>query len=255
MDSVRRPRSLRVAIGASVVFHGALVAAALAIPARAALSEEVAVVVEFVAPEIEEPPVAAPPPPEPPRPMLVKLARATQVRPTLASIAPASPPQAPAADEPPPEAPAAAVPEAGNETGDVPLPAGPAGKRAGTAPGSPNGLPGGHGAGLPPAPPSEAQRKSLIDGYLADMFRTRIKQNFRYPDAASELELTGQVVVQVTVDRHGRLVAARVLGRCPHALLCDDGLRTLRASAPFPPLPSGLGESVRIDVPLNYDLR
>jgi len=170
---------------------------------------------------------------------------------TLASIAPVAPPQAPAADERPPEAPAAAVPEAGNETGDVPLPAGPAGKGAGTAPGSP----GGHGAGLPPAPPSEAQRKSLIDGYLADMFRTRIKQNFRYPDAASELELTGQVVVQVTVDRHGRLVAARVLSRCPHALLCDDGLRTLRASAPFPPLPPGLGESVRIDVPLNYDLR
>ena len=85
------------------------------------------------------------------------------------------------------------------------------------------------------------------------MFRTRIQQNFRYPDAARELELTGQVVVQVTVDRHGRLLAARLAGRCPHALLCEDGLRTLRASAPFPPLPPGLGESVRIEVPLKYD--
>ncbi len=164
------------------------------------------------------------------------------------------PPQAQAAaDEPPPEAPAAAVPEAGNETGDLPLPAGPAGKGTGTAPGSPNGVPGGHGAVMPPAPPTEAQRKSLVDGYLADMFRTRIQQNFRYPDAARELELTGQVVVQVTVDRQGRLVAARLAGRCPHALLCEDGLRTLRASAPFPPLPPGLGDSVRIEVPLKYD--
>ena len=33
----------------------------------------------------------------------------------------------------------------------------------------------------------------------------------------------------------------------------EAGLRTLRASAPFPPLPSGLGESVRVDVPLKYD--
>jgi len=240
-----------VAIGASVVFHGALVAGALALPARAAV-DEAPLVVDIVAPVIEEPPPPpAAPPPEPPRPLPVKLARVTQVRPTLTSIAPV--PQAPAAEDPPPEAPAAAVPEAGNETGDLPLPAGPAGKGTGTAPGSPNGVPGGHGAGGPPGPPTEAQRKSLIDNYLADMFRTRIQQNFRYPDAARDLELTGRVIVQITVDRHGRLVAARLTGRCPHALLCEDGLRTLRASAPFPPLPPGLGDSVRIEVALKYD--
>jgi len=253
MDPVRRPRSLRVAVGVSVVFHGALVAGALALPARAAV-DEVPLVVDIVAPVIAEPPpVAAAPPREPPRP--VKLARTTQARPTLTSMAPVSAPQAPAAEEPPPEASAAAAPEANDEAGDLLLPAGPAGKGNGAAgPGSPDGVPGGrHGADGPPAPPSDAQRKTLADGYLADMLRTRIQQNFRYPDAARELELTGQVVVQVTIDRHGRLVAARLAGRCPHALLCEDGLRTLRASAPFPPLPSGLGESVRVDVPLKYD--
>jgi protein TonB len=243
---------LRAAIVVSVVFHGALVAGALTLPARAAV-DEAPLVVDIVAPVVEEPPVAAPPPPEPLRPMPVKLARA-QVRPTLAAAPPVPPPPAPPTDEPPPEAPAAAVPEAGNETGDLPLPAGPAGKGTGTAPGSPNGVPGGKGAVVPPAPPTEAQRKSLIDGYLADMFRTRIAQNFRYPDAARELELTGQVIVQITVDRQGRLVAApRLVGRCPHALLCEDGLRTLRASAPFPPLPPGLGDAVRFEVPLKYD--
>jgi periplasmic protein TonB len=253
MDSVRRPRSLRVAIGASVVFHGALVAGALTLPARAAV-DETPLVVDIVAPPvIDEPPIPAAPPSDPPRPLPVKLARA-HVRPILASVAPVPPPQTPLADEPPPEAPAAAVPEAGNETGDLPLPAGPAGKGTGTAPGSPNGVPGGHGAVVPPAPPSEAQRKALVDNYLVNLFRTRIAQNFRYPDAARELELTGQVIVQITVDRHGRLVAApRLVGRCPHALLCEDGLRTLRASAPFPPLPPGLGDSVRFEVPLKYD--
>ena len=62
-----RPRSLRVAIGASVVFHGALVAGALTLPARAAV-DEAPLVVDIVAPVIEEPPpVPAAPPPEPPR--------------------------------------------------------------------------------------------------------------------------------------------------------------------------------------------
>ena len=184
-------------------------AGALALPARAPVNE-VPVVVDIVAP-----PVIEEPPPAPPAPPPVKLARHTQVRPVLAAVAPVPPPQAQAAnDEPPPEAPAAAVPEAGNESGDMALPAGLAGKGTGTAPGSPNGVPGGHGTGQPSAPPNEAQRKSLVDGYLADMFRTRIQQNFRYPDAARELELTGQVVVQVTVDRQGRLLAARLAGRC-----------------------------------------
>jgi protein TonB len=237
----------------SVAVHGALVIGALALPVARAAIEEVPVVVDIVAPAIAEPPAVSPPAPPPP-PAPIKLARSAKPRPVLAAAV-SAPPQASApVDEPPPEAPAAAVPEAGNETGDVAVPAGPAGKGAGTAPGVPGGVPGGRGA-IAPAPPTEAQRKSLIDRYLADMFRTRIQQNFRYPDAARELELTGQVIVQVTVDRHGRLLAARLAGRCPHALLCEDGLRTLRAAAPFPPPPTALGESVILQVPLNYDFQ
>jgi TonB family protein len=59
----------------------------------------------------------------------------------------------------------------------------------------------------------------------------------------------------VTVDRHGRLVAARVSGSCPHQVLCEDGLRTVRAAAPFPALPADLGESVRFEIPLKYDFQ
>jgi periplasmic protein TonB len=250
----RRAAPLHAAVAISIAVHGALVAGALALPARASV-DEVPVVVDIVAPPvIDEPPPASPPPaPEPPR--MVKLARQTQVRAVPAAVAPIPPPRAPVADETPPEAPAAAVPEARNDTGDVPVPAGPAGRGAGTAPGVPGGTGTGAVAGPPVAAgPTEAQRKSLVDGYLADIFRTRIKQNFRYPDGAGELELTGRVIVRVTVDRHGRLLAARLAGRCPHALLCEDGLRTLRASAPFPPPPSDLGDAVVVDVPLNYDL-
>ena len=60
------------------------------------------------------------------------------------------------------------------------------------------------------------------------------------------------MVVQVTIDQGGRLVGVRLSGGCPHGVLCEDGLRTIRASAPFPPLPADLGERLQIDVPLNY---
>ena len=102
---------------------------------------------------------------------------------------------------------------------------------------------------------SEGQRRDLADRYRDDLLRTRIRDHFRYPAEARDLELTGRVVVQVTVDRNGRLLAARIAGSCPHRLLCDDGLRTVRASAPFPALPADLGDSLRIEIPLKYDFQ
>jgi protein TonB len=85
--------------------------------------------------------------------------------------------------------------------------------------------------------------------------RTRIRDHFSYPAEARDLELTGRVVVQVTVDRNGRLLAARLAGSCPHQLLCEDGLRTVRAAAPFPALPVDLGDLLRFEIPLKYDFQ
>jgi protein TonB len=93
-------------------------------------------------------------------------------------------------------------------------------------------------------------------GRYRDQLRKRISGEFqRYPQEARELELEGQVVVQVTIDRAGRLRGARLSGACPHPMLCDDALRTIRAAAPFSPLPGELGESLQIEVPLRYDFQ
>jgi TonB family protein len=101
---------------------------------------------------------------------------------------------------------------------------------------------------------SEGQRRNLADRYRDDLLRTRIRDHFRYPAEARDLELTGRVVVQVTVDRNGRLLAARIAGSRLHWLPCDDGLRTVRASA-LPALPLIPGDSLRIEIPLKYDFQ
>jgi periplasmic protein TonB len=103
--------------------------------------------------------------------------------------------------------------------------------------------------------PTESQRHSLVDRYRDELLRTRIRAHLRYPAEARELELTGRVVVEVTVDRNGRLLTARLAGSCPHQLLCEDGMRTVRAAAPFPALPAGLGDALRFEIPLKYDFQ
>ncbi len=120
------------------------------------------------------------------------------------------------------------------------------GSTRGTTTGSGHAEPRGHAAY-----PDNAQRSALVGRYR-DVLRNRIRDGFRYPAEARELELVGQVVVQVTVDRVGRVLLARLRGSCPHPILCDDALRTIRAAAPFSPVPAELGQSVQIEVPLNY---
>jgi TonB family protein len=97
------------------------------------------------------------------------------------------------------------------------------------------------------------RRRALVDGYRNELLRTRIAAHFRYPAEAREMELIGQVVVAVTIRKDGHLLNVRLAGRCPHAILCTDGLRTIRASAPFPPIPDVLGDSLQIEVPFNYN--
>jgi outer membrane biosynthesis protein TonB len=61
--------------------------------------------------------------------------------------------------------------------------------------------------------------------------RRRRRARVRYPAQARELELAGQVVVRATM-----------------------GMRTVRATAPFPPPPADLGQTLQVDLPLNYAL-
>jgi protein TonB len=244
----RMRRSGRFAIGASIGVHAVLIVGALALPAARPAPAAPPITVDIVSAELPaEPP---PPPREAPPPA----ARPVQLRQTIARrVAIAPPPEAPAAVPPTPTA------EPTSETAPVvePAPAAapaPTGPAALVAAGAARGAVGPIGAAVGSGP-SEAQRaapRSAMVGRYRELLRGRIRDGFRYPEEARELELTGEVIVQVMIDRAGRLVGARLRGACPHALLCDHALRTVRAAAPFAPLPPELGEALQVELPLAY---
>lgn len=242
-----RPRTLSLGVCVSIGVHAALIVAAVAAPARS-LFDDAPVTVEIVEPVLP-PPVVAPAEPLPPKPAVSRPVVVKRARPVDAPVPPpaeAPPPQA----EPAPPVASAPTTETTQDPRAVLVATAPPG--AGISGGSPTGVLGGR---APVGVASEGQRRDLADRYRDDLLRTRIRDHFRYPAEARDLELTGRVVVQVTVDRSGRLLAARIAGSCPHRLLCDDGLRTVRASAPFPALPADLGDSLRIEIPLKYDFQ
>ena len=244
-----RPRTLSLGLCVSIGVHAALIVAAVAAPARS-LFDDAPVTVEIVDPVLP-PPVVAPAEPPPPKLTVTRPVVVKRVRPIDAPIPPPAEAPPPAAPEAEPAPPVASAPT--TETTQDPRAV-----LVATAPparGSPAAERACRAGARRSASASESLRRNLADRYRDDLLRTRIRDHFRYPAEARDLELTGRVVVQVTVDRSGRLLAARIAGSCPHRLLCDDGLRTVRASAPFPALPADLGDSLRIEIPLKYDFQ
>lgn len=272
----RRERSAkRFALALSLVVHGALAAGAatLATSPAAPIDEpiDVALLSDPPPPEVlvpDEPPtststsdtVAAPQP----RPVTMAArpaptpARSKAVEPAPPAVAPeaptaveAAPPEqsatdddAPKSDEPVLVASAGVSNMAGGGTGT-----GPGGGVAGM-PGGRGRADGSDGAGRPL---TNRERRALLDSYLK-LIDPRIRQHFRYPREAEALELEGDVKIVLAVDRRGQLLRAQTTGRCPHAMLCEDAARTVRASVPFPPPPPELGAVVEVELPLTYRL-
>jgi protein TonB len=241
----RPRRSLRLAVGTSVAVHGLLVLAALLLPAYVPAGE--APVTVDILTEVPVPPPApeAVPPPPPVKPAVIRRAAPMPLapaRPVPAAVTPTPAEEPTSADAP-------EVEEAPQRTAGEGPPVLVATIPTGTPGGSAAGVPGG---GAPPL--TEAQRTSMIGRYR-DALWSRIHDVSRYPTEALELEPQGRVLVQVTVDRAGRLRGARLAGACPHPMLCEDALRTVRAAAPFPALPAALGDSLKIEIPIDYEMR
>jgi protein TonB len=248
-------RALPLPVALSIALHAALAGAAALLPhgPGPAAEPEALVMVDVVEPppppEVLPPPEPTPPPEPvaPPPPARPRAPKRTLPEAPPAPPAERPPPEPVAAEEPTPAAVAEADPAADGPAvlvATAPRPLSGGGMGAGTVTQS-------YGPRTQSAPLSEAQRSWMI-GQYREIMRSRIRSGFHYPPEARELELVGQVVVQITVDRAGRLTAARLRGPCPHAILCEDALRTVRSAAPFSPLPHDLGEALQLDVPLNY---
>jgi protein TonB len=264
----RRP--IGRALGLSLAVHAGLAVGLAFLPVRSPSLETPIEVTVDVLSEFLAPP---PPPPAAPEPPVLQRSEAAPrpraARPPAAAPPGASdrrtdpePPAAVAAEEPPPAPQVAEPVESGppepSAVAVLPPAAGgggagrPAGGSGVGSPGSPGTGSGRFGVGSGSDEGNPSRRRATADRYRDELLRTRIHSVFHYPSEARELELTGRVLVTVAIHRNGQLLDVKLAGRCPHAILCADGLRTLRAAAPFPPIPSELGDSLVIEVPLTY---
>jgi protein TonB len=186
------------------------------------------------------PPAAAPVALPPPAPGLAD-----------SSPAPADPPSPPASPAPA-TSPSPAVPARGGAAD------GPPGVRAGgatrgDAPSSPGGAPGaplalgspGAGAGTIPAE----------YGPYLQRFRQRVQESLVYPLAARRQGLRGTVELDVWLDPAGRVRDVRVARSSSHDLLDEAAVETIRGLGPLPFPDSLPRRSLRIRLPLVFDLR
>jgi protein TonB len=211
--------------------------------------------------------VAPAPAPPPERRVVVKLGRPAPPRP-----APAPPPEAP---KPPPrkpprpvmalvqpdvernaippveaEAPVEETDDAGVDE-NAPDHGGPVGRPDGVA----TAVPPPPAPAPPPPPPglTAEQRRQQLARYLEQALRPRFLSRFEYPAEARETNAEGRVMLRLTIDCSGRLLAATT-SACPAEILCEHAERTIRDASPFPPPPAELGSTIQVDMPIAYRL-
>ena len=189
---------------------------------------------------------AAPPPPPapvaPPAPAPVL---------TDSAPAPVDPPSPPAS--PAPAASASPVAPGRGGAAEGPPGARAAGETRGDVPSSPSGAPGsplalgsaGAGAGAIPAE----------YGPYLQRFRRQVQEALVYPLAARRQGLRGTVELEVWLDPAGRVRDVRVARSSSHDLLDEAAVETIRRLGPLPFPDSLPRRSLRIRLPLVFDLR
>ena len=82
-----------------------------------------------------------------------------------------------------------------------------------------------------------ADSVAAIDSYIAEIYE-RISRAKRYPLASRKLGQEGEVTVGFAIKRNGTLEGeAKLIRACPYELLNRAACKSIRRSAPFPPLP------------------
>jgi protein TonB len=70
---------------------------------------------------------------------------------------------------------------------------------------------------------------------------TRIRQSieveWQYPEVAKRYGLQGKLALEFTILGNGQLQGLRLTRSSGSALLDEEGLRAIKAAAPFPPIP------------------
>jgi protein TonB len=107
---------------------------------------------------------------------------------------------------------------------------------------------------MPPPPPlTPEEREAWVERYMETLIRARFMR-VRYPHLASAAGIKGEVMLRVSINAQGRLLELEQIGRCPHPVLCDSALETVRNAEPFPPPPPELGTPFILELPFRYRL-
>lgn len=105
----------------------------------------------------------------------------------------------------------------------------------------------------PPPPLTPEEREAWVERYMETLIRARFMR-VRYPHLASAAGIKGEVMLRVSISAQGRLLELEQIGRCPHPVLCDSALETVRNAEPFPPPPPELGNPFILELPFRYRL-
>lgn len=260
------------AILGSLVVHGLLVAAILAVPRGKPVPKRVVVPVQVVtlvpfrpgplggagqpgpvtrpAPSTPKP---AAPPVHPPRKRRIKPKRRPRVKPvprpepTKAPVIP-TPASVPAITRTQ-HAPAAATT---SQTGAP----GAAGRVAGRGQGGTGGGRGsGSGSGVGAGRGRGTGSGSALSGYLLEI-RRLLEKHKDYPWMARRRHIQGVVAVIFTIGSGGQIESARISRSSGHAILDKAAHNTIRRIGRFPPFPAALHrQQLTIEVPLAFRLR
>jgi len=104
------------------------------------------------------------------------------------------------------------------------------------------------------APPQDTRQVEYRANYL-DNVRENIVRAWHYPAQASEERKEGQVDVEFTILKDGRLLDVRILQSSGFGSLDREAIRAVKAASPFKPIPDQMGvPQLPIRFTFNYTL-
>jgi periplasmic protein TonB len=99
------------------------------------------------------------------------------------------------------------------------------------------------------------QGKAMLSTYQSRLV-AHLRRFRSYPAAARSRRIEGAASVRITIDRSGRVVAVSLAGSTGHGILDREAVAMVRRASPFPPIPSGLGQSqITVRAPIRFDIR
>jgi protein TonB len=86
--------------------------------------------------------------------------------------------------------------------------------------------------------------------------RLQLERNKRYPTPARRQRLQGTSTVQFSIDRQGRVIAARLTASSGVQILDEEAINVLSRASPLPPPPDDLrGASLELALPIQFQIK